>query len=189
MCFNHLVDNGVNLVNGLCHTFTLILNLVLLMPLLAILWVTLKHALVTVWKLATANSTTGVIPYLYFKHYFSLQCHLVGGNTNQPYRYQLWHKCELSQGLQRQPGANSHGRTSLPGAKIKFSLPAAAVTRQQKSAVAGIVFRAQVLKALLFRLTPFLTPQLSPWHSKVVLLQVEHMRLKALKIYFHRITE
>lgn len=110
-------------------------------------------------------------------------------NTNQPYKVSALTKCESSQGLQRQCGANSHGQTSLPGAKIKFSLPAAAVTRQQKSAVAGIVFRAQMLKALMFKLTPSLTPQSSPWYSKVVPLQFEHMRLKALKIYFHRITE
>lgn len=40
MCFNHLVSSGVNLVNELCCTFTIILNLLLLISLLEILWVT-----------------------------------------------------------------------------------------------------------------------------------------------------
>lgn len=38
-------------------------------------------------------------------------------------------------------GANIHGQTSLPGERIKFSIPATTVTQYQKSVVAGIVFR------------------------------------------------
>lgn len=189
MCFNHLLNSGVNLVEWTLSHFHFYIapdfadafagnSLRDLKTLLSGSEDLLLPTALLQWFLTYISKIISLSSVIY----------LVETPTN-PTEYQLWHKCELSQSPQRQPGANSRGQTSLPGVKIKFSIPAAAVTQQQKSAVTGTVFRPQVLKALLFKCPPFMTPQLSPWHSKVVPLQVEQMKLKNWRIYFHRITE